>query len=211
MVRAKFSYGGFAVVLAAIVAGGPAAAANRPDPGDPNWPCVQRKVPELDPASVWTGPAIDPAGSKWHDDPEVGPLVDYIAQRRVPVAEADAAVKEFAAKAGASKEQRLTLLFTGLFDKLNRERKDVMNGIGRFATKQRTMAAQLKADNAALEAMRTDGKTPFETLQAKLDEVTLSNHIFDDRQKSLTFVCEVPVLIEQRLGHIGRTITAAMK
>ncbi len=59
--------------------------------------------------------------------------------------------------------------------------------------------------------MRTDGKTPFETLQAKLDEVTLANHIFDDRQKSLTFVCEVPVLIEQRLGHLGRTIGKAMK
>lgn len=199
---------GLALFAAAAV---PAAAANRPDPSDPNWPCVQRKVPELDPASVWSGPAIDPAAARWQDDPEIAPLVDYIAQRRVPFEEADAAVKDFASKAGAARSERLTLLFTGLFDRLNRERKDVMSGIDRFATKQRTMADKLKAENAALEAMRNDGKTAFEVLQAKLDEVTLANHIFDDRQKSLTFVCEVPVLIEQRLGHLGRTIEASMK
>lgn len=208
---ARIISGALAGLALFAVAAVPAAAANRPDPSDPNWPCVQRKVPELDAASVWSGPAIDPAGTRWQDDPEIVTLVDYIAQRRVPFEEADAAVKDFASKAGAARSERLALLFTGLFDRLNRERKDVMSGIDRFATKQRSMADKLKAENAELEVLRNDGKTAFEVLQAKLDEVTLANHIFDDRQKSLTFVCEVPVLIEQRLGHLGRTIEASMK
>lgn len=197
--------------LAAVAAAAPAAAASRPDPGDPNWPCVQRKVPELDVATVWAGPPVDPASTAWRDDPEVVQLVDYVAQRRVSLEEADAAVRDFAAKAGEKRGERLGALFTGLFQKLNRERKDVMSGIDRFATKQRKMADGLKAENADLEAMRNDAKVAFETLQAKLDEVTLHNRIFDERQKSLTYVCEVPVLIEQRLGHIGRTIQTALK
>ena len=199
-----------AAVLLGVVAGS-AAAANRPDPSDPNWPCVQRKVPEIDPASVWNGPLVDPAAVHWRDDAEIAGLVDYLGQRRVPLAEADAAIAAFADDAGAARADRLLLLFAGLFDRLNRERKDVMSGIDRFATKQRKMAEALKAENAELEAVRNDKTASFETIQAKLDQVTLQNRIFDERQTSLTYVCEVPVLIEQRLGHLGKTILGAMK
>lgn len=198
------------LVLAATVAAAPAAAANRPDPGDPNWPCVQRKVPEIDAASLWTGPPIDPA-ARWSDDAEIAQLVDYLGQRRVSLDDAKAAVKDFAAKAGDEKGERLTLLFTGLFDRLNRERKEVMSGIDRFAVKQRKMADDLKKKNSDLETLRNDQTVAFETLQAKTDEVTLENRIFDERQKSLTYVCEVPVTIEQRLGQLARAIQTAMK
>ena len=35
--------------------------------------------------------------------------------------------------------------------------------------------------------------------------------IFEDRRRTISFVCEVPVLIEQRLFALGRTIQQEME
>ena len=43
---------------------GPALAQPK---GDPDWPCVQRKVSTLSPGTVWTGPDREAAGP-WGDD-----------------------------------------------------------------------------------------------------------------------------------------------
>jgi hypothetical protein len=198
-------------IVAVLAFAAPAGAAGRGDPSDPNWPCVQRKVPEIDLGAVWTGPAIDPAAADWESEPGLPDLVAYLAQRRVTLQEADDAVTRFADESAERRAERLTLLFAGLFERLNLERKDVMNGIDRYATKQRRMAEALKARNTELETLRNDPKTDFSVLQAKTDEIHLENRIFDERQRALTFVCEVPVLIEQRLFHLGKTIVAALK
>ncbi|WP_237152115.1 hypothetical protein [Oryzibacter oryziterrae] len=208
----KASLTSFTLGLALLVAGiTSAAAANRPDPNDPDWPCVQIKVPELALGQVWNGPAIDPATSGWSDDKDVASLVVYLMQRRVPLDEADAKIGAFAGAAGAARTDKLGKLFAGLFQKMNTERKDVMTGIDRFARKQKDFAAKLKSMDANLNTLRNDPKTPFETLQAKNDEVQWNLRVFDERQKSLTYVCEVPVNIEQRLFHLGKTIVTAMK
>ena len=39
----------------------------------------------------------------------------------------------------------------------------------------------------------------------------METRIFEDRRKTIRFVCEVPVLIEQRLFALGRTIQQAME
>jgi hypothetical protein len=43
------------------------------------------------------------------------------------------------------------------------------------------------------------------------DELTWSLRVFDERQRSLRFVCEVPVLIEQRLFALSRMIQSALQ
>ena len=40
--------------------------------------------------------------------------------------------------------------------------------------------------------------------------VQWDTRVFEDRRRALTYVCEAPVLIEQRLGALARTIAAAM-
>jgi len=197
--------------LLAAVAAAPAAAANRADPNDPDWPCVQIKVPELDLGQVWNGPPLDPATSGWDQDPKVHDLVGYLAQRRVGFDEADGKIADFAAAAGDARADELGKLFSGLFVKLNAERKDVMAGLDRFARKQKDFAARLKDMDGELNKMQADPKTPFDQLQAKNDDVQWQLRVFDERQKALTFVCEVPTIIEQRLFHLGKTIAKGMK
>lgn len=181
------------------------------DPNDPNWPCVQRKVPELTLGALWTGPQFEPGSSDWEADPQVVELVSYLQQRRVPIEEATKAITDFAEASGGDARARLTLLFAGLFERMNSERRDVVNGIVRFANKQRTFADQVRASTASLDALRNDPKADFSVVQAKTDEVLMQTRVFEERQKAITFVCEVPVLIEQRLFALGKAVTAAME
>lgn len=192
-----------------LLAASPAWAVG--DPNDPNWPCVQRKVPEITLGAVWTGPAFDPKTVKWADDPEVAALVPLISQRRTPIADVEKAVTDFAATAGDRKAERLTLVFAGAFEALNGERRDVINGISRFATKQRAFADQVRATTADLDKFRSDPSADPMEVQARTDEMLTKTRVFEERQKALTFVCEVPVNIEQRLFAIGKAIVGAMK
>ena len=36
---------------------------------DPDWPCMQRKVPQLSLGQVWNGPELPPAAKDWSEDP----------------------------------------------------------------------------------------------------------------------------------------------
>ena len=55
---------------------------------------MQRKVPELSAAGVWSGPEVDPAAARWQEDEEVAELAAQLASRRVPVEEATSAVED---------------------------------------------------------------------------------------------------------------------
>ncbi len=195
-------------LAASLALASPSRAAG--DPNDPAWPCVQRKVPDLSLATVWAGPEID-LTAPWQADLEVARLAQDLAQRRVSLEDADQTITDFAARAGAAKSYRLKLLFAGLFTVLDQERKDVIAGIDRFGAKQIAVAGDLKARNAALDALRSDPKADPAAVSAKTDEVLWDTRVFEDRQRSLTYVCEVPVLIEQRLFHLGKTIAQAIK
>ena len=121
------------------------------------------------------------------------------------------AVAEFITGSAAERERKAKLLFAGLFDRLNRERTDVMNGIERLNRRQQELADKLRADIAELHKVQ-DAPTPDAAKLAQMSQqVEWSTRIFEDRRKSIRFVCEVPVLIEQRLFALGRVVQQAME
>jgi hypothetical protein len=176
------------------------------DPRYPDWPCAQAKVPEISLAAVWNGPALDDAGSKWKDDAKVSALVSRLAARRTPLDEAEKMIAEFLSDATAKKTETGMLLFAGLFDTLNGQRSSVMRGLERTTQKQREAADKIRADTTVIQALR-DAPTPD---QAKIDEfgnqLMWETRIFEDRQRAIKFVCEVPTAIDQRLFALGRVI-----
>lgn len=195
-----------AALLAALALTGPAWAAE-----DRDWPCVQAKVPTLTPAAIWTGPVFEPGLGAWREDAEVAALVGRLSQRRLPLEEAEAEVEAFAAVLGPQERRdRLGLLFAGLFDTMNAERSDVMEGIERYARRQVAMAEGIRAESSALDARR--GAADADPAAVAEAEEALAWHIrvFDERRASLTYVCEVPRLIEQRLFALGRGVSAAL-
>ena len=173
-----------------------------PGRADPDWPCIQRKVQELSVVAVWSGPPVDEALTRWRDDPEVAALVEQVAARRMPLDEATAAVTRFAqSQPTQSKDERLTLLFAGIFQTLDRERREVIAGIERYGRKQKEMADRIRGDMTRASDPAAASADP--ELQNRL---LWQTRIFNERRAALTFVCEVPTIIEQRLFELARAI-----
>jgi hypothetical protein len=181
------------------------------DPRYPDWPCVQAKVPELSIAAVWDGPSTEQAQKVWRDDPTIANLVARLAARRIPIAEAQTNIEDFLAAAGAAKAERGVLLFAGLFETFNHQRSEVMNGLERLQRRQKELADRIKAQVASLRELQDKSEQD----QAKIDElnsgIEWSTRIYDDRRKSVSYACEVPVIIERRLFALGRTVRQGLE
>jgi len=179
--------------------------AHAADPRYPDWPCTQAKVPEISLAAVWAGPPLDDVTGKWKDDAKIGALVAKLAARRTPLEDAQKAITDYL-NGASDKTSSGKLLFAGLFDTLNAQRAQVMNGLERVTRKQREAADKIRSDTLALQALQGEAQRD----QAKIDELgnqlVWQTRIFEDRRGVIKFVCEVPTAIDQRLFALGRTI-----
>jgi hypothetical protein len=181
------------------------------DPRYPDWPCVQAKVPELSPAALWAGPPLDDAAKVWANDPKTRDLVPRLAARRVPIEDASKSIADFMTGSAAEREAKGKLLFAGVFERLNAERGEVMTGIERLARKQKDMADKIRESVIALHKVQDMPAPEPAKLEELSRQVEWSTRIFEDRRKTVRFVCEVPVLIEQRLGALARAIQQGME
>lgn len=198
-------------LLAALVVALSGTAARAADPRYPDWPCTQAKVPEISLAAVWAGPPLDDVQNKWKDDAKVSGLVAKLAARKTPLDEAEKSVKEFLAASGSDKATNAKLLFAGLFDTLNAQRSQVMNGLERVSRKQREAADKIREETLQLHTLQ--GATPRDEakVEALSNELIWKTRIFEDRTKVVRFVCEVPTTIDQRLFALGRVIQQEME
>lgn len=144
-------------------------------------------------------------------DDGIETLASDLAARRLELPEAQKKITDYATTLGAQKQAKLEALFLALFDKLNAERGDVISGIERFGQKQLQLADKLRKAQEALSAKRADAKTDPGELQDMTDQFTWDTRIFDERRKSLSYVCEVPVIIEHRLFELSKTIQTQLK
>jgi hypothetical protein len=187
------------LLLASALAGEAVAAATE------DWPCVQPRVAELSPGQMWAGPPLDAAGN-WRDDPEVAALVPRLAARRTSLEEAAAAIQRFAESAGPDKDKRLTRLFAGVFERLNAERSRLVAGIERLARKQKALADRIRETEAELRARRANASPALRPSPELEERFQWDTRIYDERTEALTYVCESPVIIEQRVFALAREI-----
>lgn len=173
--------------------------------GDENWPCVQRKVEHLSWGMMWTGPAL-PEEPEWRRDPKLAELVPLLTARGIPLTELDPAL----ARVAEGGDARLALLFAGAFAEIDRERYRIIGGISRFAEKQRGLSDQIDAKRARLAELQAtakpddfDAQDEIERLQ---DEILWDTRIYQDRQRSITYICESPVLLEKRSFAVAQAI-----
>jgi hypothetical protein len=181
------------------------------DPRFPDWPCNQVKVPEISVAAVWAGPSIDDVGNAWEEDATIKDLVARLAARRTPLDEAQRAISDFVTGTEFERQKKAKLIFAGVFTTLNHERSEVMRGIERYFRKQREFSDQIRS--TILQLRELQGRPDPD--QSRIDELTSrvewDARIFEERRKTMNFVCEVPVLIEQRLFAVGRAIQQSLE
>ena len=199
--------GGLALACATALASLPVAGQPAEDP---YWPCIQRKVPSLTPAAVWTGPAFV-EGDAWQDDGQVADLVRRLSQRRLPIEAAEAEIAGFAAGLeGDAATRRLAAVFAGLFETMNAERGEVIEGIGRYARRQIDMAEAIRARASSLDRARRAPDADPQAVTREEDELVWQTRIFEERRASLSAVCDAPRDIEQRLFALGRAISTTL-
>jgi hypothetical protein len=170
---------------------------------DAAWPCEQALVAEVSAAVVWDGPPVDGLRGEWRKVPPVAELVPRLAAPRADPADSEARIEAFARlHAGEDKDRLLTLLFAGVLESLNEDRRQLNSGILRYARDQERRAKEL--DRQLVEG------DPSGAAQRRLGELKkrleIEQRVFDDREKAIPFLCTRPRSVEQRMGEIARAI-----
>ncbi len=199
------------VTLAAMSLIASTTATFAADPRYPDWPCNQIKVPELSAAAVWAGPPIDDVGDAWQNDPTIRDLVARVAARRTSPDEAEKAISDYFASATGDRQTEAKLLFAGVFDTLNRERTVVMDGIERFARLQKQSAERIRSEVSEMRALQDAPNRDQAKVEDLGNKINWETQVFQDKRKTISYVCEVPTIIEQRLGALARAIQQAVE
>ena len=190
-------------MIATLGAGiGPVAAA---EGTDPSWPCIQRKQPHLSIGQMWAGPPPDDATTALSRDAAIQALAARLEQRRLPMAQAETLIADFAASAD---NPQLTALMQAILAKIEPERAAMIEGIARYGQKQVDLAKMIESRRARMAELESADSPDFDAIDAEEQALDWDQRIFTDRQQSLTYVCESPVLLEQRAFALARAIAA---
>ncbi|MTH66425.1 hypothetical protein [Paracoccus shanxieyensis] len=193
------------LILALCLSAGAAQAASSIDP---DWPCIQRKQPHLSLGQMWSGPQPDDAINALAQTPDIGRLADRLEQRRLPIEQASAEIAEYARTAD---NQQLTALMVAIFDRIDPNRAALVGGIARYGHKQVDLAARIEEHRKVMANLEKAEKPDFDAIDEAEKELDWDMRIFQDRQQALTYVCETPVILEQRLFALSRAIQAGLK
>lgn len=192
-----------------IMAASTIAPAKSADFSDPDWPCIQRKVPHLSIGQMWAGPLIDETRLKtWRDNNDIHRLAFLLSLRRTPLEAADGMIADFAKRddLGTDVSDRMTTLFAGVFSLIDRERSEIISGIARYAHKQDALAQRIDKSRDELQVLNEATDPNYDRIEELQDQVDWDQRIFRDRAQSLTYVCETPVILEKRAFSLARSI-----
>ena len=194
------------ILFAAFIIGTSLSQAYGAGRSDQNWPCAQPKVPQMSIAAIWDGPPIADVGTAWEDNSALKDLVVRLAARRTSLDEAQKAIAGYITGDAAEKQDKAKKLIAGLFDTLNQQRAEVIRGIERVDQKQRDLADKIRSNVATLRELQDKPDQDQSKINALASEVEWSTRIFEERRKTIRYVCEVPTAIEQRTFSLARTI-----
>ena len=178
---------------------------------DPDWPCQQIKTPTFSLASVWAGPQLDLDSQNWRNESDVADLKAQMAQRRVPIADVEAAITDLKAKAGPDADAKLLRAFAAAFTDLSQQRTQIVDGLDRIGRKQKALADRIRAENEDVQKSSDQNSAGQAPAGGDSQERLLWDlRVFDERRQTVTYVCEAPTLIEQRIGEIARAVQKAL-
>jgi hypothetical protein len=180
------------------------------DPRYPDWPCQQLKVPGIAIANVWTGPSIEIGDAAKPIDAKQAELVPRLAARRTPIEDARNLIADYVVGTATEKQEKAKTLFAALYSTLNAQRDEVMSGIERFSRKQKAAADDIREQAQKLRQLQDQPNADQAQTEDLASRLAWQTRIFEDRRKSTSYVCDVPVLIEKRLFDLGKAVQASL-
>ncbi len=184
---------------------------------DKNWPCVQAKVANLTAGQMWRISPLDTKDNSWQDSPEVITLVKTVLPRRLPLKETEKTITTFAQRHSDNTNQSLEQAFLGLLSETNKVRQEIISGIGRFTQRQKDLVKRITENRHKLKIFEEKDKAGTLTKKEDKQMVQLEQtlewdlRIHEEREKSLEYVCEAPVILEQRLFALTKQLQKHLK
>lgn len=189
-----FRAAGLGLLALALGAAGP--------PADPDWPCVQRLVPNLTAGTLWGG--HDAAGD-WRADPQVAAVVAVVAPRGVSAQNGAARLGQFVTTVPPTdRAARLAMVFTGLVDETNQQRAQVIDRLRAIARRQRALTERTSRATAELRALPADA--PQEQREEVVSRRAFLIREYEDIERTIRYACEVPVQMEAKLGTLAQAL-----
>ena len=171
-------------------------------PPDPDWPCVQRLVPELTAGAYWGGPA---ASGDWRADPRVTAVVASVAPRGVAAQAGASQVSAFADTVPAPERPAvLAAVFAGLVEYTNIQRTEIIDRLHAIAYRQRLLAETTSRITAELRALPADA--PAAQREEIVNRRALLIREFQEIERTIRYACEAPVQMEAKLGTLAQAL-----
>ena len=83
-------------------------------------------------------------------------------------------------------------------------------GIARYGRSQVDLSERIEERRARMAEMEAAEAPDFDAIDAEEKALDWDQRIFTERQQSLTYVCETPVILEQRIFTLGRAIAGQL-
>ncbi|WP_298854034.1 hypothetical protein [uncultured Ruegeria sp.] len=179
---------------------GPSIAA---DYSDPTWPCIQRKVEDLSLGLMWPHQITESEPTQ--NSAEIEEIAGLLALRRIELEDLQPQVAEFAARYNGDPDI-LGLVFQRVFDTLSKRRKRIIIGIGEFSLNQIDMAEKIDLTRVEMEQALSADPPDYDRVDALEEQLDWDQLIYTDRQRSITYLCETPQIIERRLFAISQML-----
>ena len=176
------------------------------DFSDPTWPCIQRKVENLSVGLMWPH-AVEPVALSPAAQNAAEGLVRRLVLRRIPTEELAVDIEKFATVHGRQ-AALMGHVFVRAFDTLSSTRKKLIRGIEDYSLKQISLAEKIDETRARMDTLMAAESPDFDQVDALEEQLDWDERIYTDRSRSLTYVCESPVLIEKRLYSIAQLLQA---
>ncbi|MBD8891035.1 hypothetical protein IG616_05725 [Labrenzia suaedae] len=189
-----------AALFGAVIPQGVHAA----DFSDPGWPCQQRKVERLSPGLMWPGLIQTEPSGKLSEDAKT--LAEKLALRRISVEEAAPLVDAFRLAHPDADEALMTQIFLTVFQKLSGDRSRIMSGIERYSKKQIALSERIEKARTEMSALMAKPEPDYDAVDKLEVQIDWDERVYTDRTKSLTYVCETPVLLEKRLYALSKLL-----
>ena len=171
------------------------------DFSDPTWPCIQRKVPRLSIGVLWPIPPVEAQLT-----PSASVLAETLTLRRISLAEAQVMIDRFVRENPQTPPEIYGAVFNRIFDNLDRLRTELISGIGEFSLSQIALSEKIQSSRVEMQQLEAADSPDFDKIDQIEETLEWSERIFKDRQSVVTYVCESPVLLEQRLYAIAQIL-----
>ena len=156
---------------------------------------------------MWPHELSDTPPAEEHEA-AVEELAERLALRRVTLEEAQTAVDAFTAEHGADPDL-MGHVFSRVFDSLSTRRTRIIKGIGEFSMGQIALSNRIDAARSEMDSQMAKDDPDFDRVDALEEQLDWDQRIFTDRQKTITYLCETPTLLDKRLYAIAQILSEA--